>query len=97
MVFELSKISNKVTNYYIRHLLLILNLFFHTRCKQMRFCNKHCEKEAHTKEKSTKKEPENPSDTEDLLKKEIEAEMKRQEKRERQEKRNATVILNCNV
>ena len=47
----------------------------------MRFCNKQCEKEAHTKEKSTKKEPENPSgETEDLLKKEVEAEMKREEK-----------------
>ena len=45
----------------------------------MRFCNKHCEKEAHTKEKSTKKEPENLSGTEDLLKKVLKAEMKRQE------------------
>ena len=49
----------------------------------MRFCNKHCEKEAHTKEKPTKTEPENLSDREDCLKKEIEAEMKRQEKQER--------------
>ena len=49
----------------------------------MRFCNKQCEKEAHTKEKSTKKEPENPGDTEDLLKKEMEAEMKRREKQQR--------------
>ena len=49
----------------------------------MRFCNKHCEKEAHTKEKPTKTEPENLSDREDCLKKEIEAEMKSQEKRER--------------
>ena len=59
----------------------MLNLFFHTRCKQTKFCNKQCELEAHTKEKSTKKEPENPSGgTEDLLKKEVEAEMKREEK-----------------
>ena len=49
----------------------------------MKFCNKHCEKEAHTKEKSTKKEPENLSGTEDLLKKVMEAEMKRQEKKDR--------------
>ena len=49
----------------------------------MRFCNKHCEKEAHTKEKSTKKVPENPSDTEDLLEKEKKAEIKRKEKRKR--------------
>ena len=61
----------------------MLNLFFHTRCKQTKFCNKHCKKEAHTKEKSTKKEPENLSNREDFLKMEIEAEMKRQEKRER--------------
>ena len=47
----------------------------------MRFCNKHCEKEAHTKEKSTKKVPENPSDTEDLLEKEKKAEIKRKENR----------------
>ncbi len=40
---------------------------------------------AHTKEKSTKKEPENPSggETEDLLRKEVEAEMKREEKNKR--------------
>ena len=49
----------------------------------MKFCNKHCEKEAHTKEKSTKKEPENLSGTEDLLKKVMEAEMKRQDKKDR--------------
>ena len=62
----------------------MLNLFFHTRCKQTKFCNKQCELEAHTKEKSTKKEPENPSGgTEDLLKKEVEAEMKREEKNKR--------------
>ena len=49
----------------------------------MKFCDKHCEKEAHTKEKSTKKEPENLIGTEDLLKKAMEAEMKRQEKKDR--------------
>ena len=66
----------------------MLNLFFHTRCKQTKFCNKQCELEAHTKEKSTKKEPENPSGgTEDLLKKEVEAEMKRQDKKERKTNR----------
>ena len=60
--------------------------FFLTRCKQTRFCNKQCEKEAHTKEKSTKKEPENyGEETEDLLKKEVEAEMKRNEKIKRRE------------
>ena len=53
----------------------------------MRFCNKHCEKEAHTKEKPTKTGPENFSDREDCLKKEIEAEMKRQEKKERRTNR----------
>ena len=47
----------------------------------MRFCNKQCEKDAHTKEKSTKKEPEILSgETEDLLKKQVEAEMKQEEK-----------------
>ena len=69
--------------HFIRHLLLTLNLFFHTRCKEMRFCNKQCEKEAHTKEKSTEMVPENPGQTEDLLKKEMEAEMKRGEKRKK--------------
>ena len=50
----------------------------------MRFCNKQCEKDAHTKEKSTKKEPENHTgETEDLLKKQVEAEMKRIEKNKR--------------
>ena len=71
----------------------MLNLFFHTRCKQMRFCNKICEKEVHTMqkcekealamEKSTEKEPENPSETENLLEKEIKAEIKRKEKYKR--------------
>ena len=51
----------------------------------MRFCNKQCEKEAHTKEKSTEMVlPENPGETEDLLKKEMEAEMKRDGKIRRQ-------------
>ena len=65
----------------------MLNLFFHTRCKQTKFCNKQCELDAHTKEKSTKKEPENASGTEDLLKNELEAEMKRQDKKERKSNR----------
>ena len=57
----------------------MLNLFFHTRCKQTKFCNKQCELDAHTKEKSTKKEHKNLIGTEDLLKKVMEAEMKKQE------------------
>ena len=64
----------------------MLNLFFHTRCKQTRFCNRQCEKDLHTKEKSTEKvaeNPVNPIETEDLKKKQIEAEMKRREKRQR--------------
>ena len=58
----------------------------------MRFCDKHCEKAAHTKEKSTKKEPENLSNREDFLKMEMEAEMKRQEKRKRRGIRNVKLF-----
>ena len=72
----------------------MLNLFFfHARCKQMRFCNKICEKDVHTMqksekealamEKSTKKQPEIPNETEDLLEKEKKSEIKRKEKRNR--------------
>ena len=46
-----------------------------------------CEKDAHTKEKSTKKKPEIHGEAEDLLKKEMEAEIKREEKKERRSKR----------
>ena len=63
----------------------------------MRFCDKHCEKEAHTKEKSTKKEPENLSNREDFLKMEIEAEMKRQEKRERRGIRTVKMLATSGV
>ena len=50
----------------------------------MRFCNKHCEKDAHAK-KPTEKQPEDPSNgyAENLLKKEVEAEMKKNAKLER--------------
>ena len=41
------------------------------------------EKEALAMEKSTKKQPEIPNETEDLLEKEIKAEIKRKEKRNR--------------
>jgi len=63
----------------------------------MRFCNKHCEKEAHTKEKPTKTEPENFSDRENCLKKEIEAEMKCQEKRERRNIRIVKLFTNSAI
>ena len=53
----------------------------HTRCKEVRFCNKHCEKDAHVK--PTEKQPEDPEDPEKLLKQEIEAEMKNNAKWER--------------
>ena len=42
-----------------------------------------CEKEALAMEKSTQKEPENPSETEDLIEKEKKAEIKRKEKQKR--------------
>ena len=50
----------------------------------MRFCNKHCEKDAHAK-KPTEKLPEDPSNgnAENSLKKEVEAEMKKNAKLER--------------
>ena len=56
----------------------------HTRCKEVRFCKKLCEKDAHTK-KPTEKQPEDPSNgyAENLLKKEVEAEMKKNAKVER--------------
>ena len=56
----------------------------HTRCKEVRFCNKHCEKSAHAKQ-PTEKQPEDPSNgnAENLLKKEVEAEMKKNAKLER--------------
>ena len=57
----------------------------HTRCKEVRFCNKHCEKDAHVK-KPTEKQPENPGgeDAENLLKQEVEAEMKKNAKVEKE-------------
>ena len=59
----------------------------HTRCKEVRFCNKHCEKNAHVK-KPTEEQPETPSsDAENLLKQEIDAEMKKDAKKERQTKK----------
>ena len=59
----------------------------HTRCKEVRFCNKHCEKDAHAK-KPTEKQPEDPKEyAENLLKKEVEAEMKRNAKIERDNNR----------
>ena len=55
----------------------------HTRCKEVRFCNKHCEKDAHVK-KPTEKQPEDPNEyAEKLLKQEVEAQMKKNAKDER--------------
>ena len=55
----------------------------HTRCKEVRFCNKTCEKNAHVK-KPAEKQPEDPDEyAEKLLKKEVEAEMKNNAKLER--------------
>ena len=60
----------------------------HTRCKEVRFCDKHCEKDAHVK-KPAEKQPENPSGeyAENLLKQEVEAEMKKNAKVERNHNR----------
>ena len=59
----------------------------HTRCKKVRFCNKHCEKDAHVK-KPTETQPEDPNENaEKLLKQEVEAEMKRNAKVERSNNR----------
>ena len=58
----------------------------HTRCKEVRFCNKLCEKDAHTK-KPTEKQPEDPNAiAEKLLKKEVEAKMKKNAKVKRKKK-----------
>jgi hypothetical protein len=72
----------------------------HTRCKEVRFCNKTCEKTAHFK-KPAEKQPEDPDEyAENLLKKEVEAEMKKNAKQERHNKwasiemSNFTVIKN---
>ena len=55
----------------------------HTRCKEVRFCNKTCEKTAHFK-KPAEKQPDDPNEyAENLLKKEVEAEMKKNAKYER--------------
>ena len=55
------------------------------------------EKEALAMEKSTKKQPEIPNETEDLLEKEIKAEIKRKEKRNRKIIRavKGQIILKC--
>lgn len=59
----------------------------HTRCKEVRFCNKHCEKDAHVK-KPTEKQPEDPDESaKKLLKQEVEAEIKKNAKVERRDKR----------
>ena len=65
----------------------------HTRCKEVRFCNKHCEKDAHFK-KPTEKQPEDPSNgyAENLLKKEIEAQMKRNAKVEKRNNRFVSTV-----
>ena len=51
----------------------------HTRCKQIRFCNKNCETAAHSKERKSKVTAnENPGD--ESLKNAIESEIKRDRK-----------------
>ena len=55
----------------------------HTRCKEVRFCNKTCEKNAHFK-KPAEKQPEDSDEyAEKLLKQKVEAEMKKNAKLER--------------
>ena len=67
----------------------------HTRCKEVRFCNKHCEKDAHAK-KPTEKQPEDPKEyAENLLKKEVEAEMKKNAKVERNYNRRLEGANHC--
>ena len=69
----------------------------HTRCKQIRYCNKNCETAAHSKERQSKEAVavtnENPGD--ESLKNAIESEMKRVAKRERQNRQNVIRIMNC--
>ena len=65
----------------------------HTRCKEVRFCNKHCEKDAHFK-KPTEKQPEDPNAiAEKLLKQEVEAQMKKNAKLEKNNKRWANRLV----
>ena len=69
----------------------------HSRCKEVRFCNKHCEKDAHVK-KPNERQPEDPKEyAKKLLKQEIEAEMKRKAKVERRTNRlvSYTKYNNC--
>ena len=67
---------------------------FNTRCKEVRFCNKLCEKDAHTK-KPTEKQPEDPNAiAEKLLMKEVQAEMKRDAKVEKGRNRWASTPFN---
>ena len=69
----------------------------HTRCKQIRYCNKNCETAAHSKERQSNEAVavanENTSD--ESLKNAIESEMKRVAKRERQNRQNMIRIMNC--
>ena len=65
----------------------------HTRCKQIRFCNKTCETAAHSKErKSEVTANENPGD--ESLKNAIESEMKRLAKNERKRQKNINFAMN---
>ena len=66
----------------------------HSRCKEVRFCNKHCEKDAHVKSlQPTERQPEDPEEyAKKLLKQEIEAEMKRKAKVERRTNRSRKIL-----
>ena len=69
----------------------------HTRCKQIRFCNKNCDTAAHFKERESKLTAnENPGDDSGKsLKHAIESEIKRDGKKERRNQRNMLLILNA--
>ena len=69
----------------------------HTRCKQIRFCNKNCDTAAHSKERESKVTAnENPSDNSgNSFEKAIKAEIKRDAKTQRKEHQNMLVALNA--
>ena len=69
----------------------------HTRCKQIRFCNKNCETSAHSKERESKVAAnENPGDNSGKsLTNAIESEIKKEAKKEIKRRRNINRAINA--
>ena len=71
----------------------------HTRCQQIRFCNKSCDTTAHSKERESKVSAnENPvDDSGNSFEKTIKAEIKRDAKRKRRGQRNLKFAMQGNA